>query len=356
MIRAQPPILRRRARTNLPFPPDLRAFPTLRRPRERGSTAARLRLAFCGATASRYPWERRREAGIATFNEMFDGDRVRPAYERLLNWVQTTSPEVLAQKKQEAEALFRRIGITFAVYGEGGDTERLIPFDMMPRVFTEAEWRRLEKGVKQRARALNRFLHDVYHRAEIVRAGVVPGDLVFRNEAYEPAVVGIDPAGRGLQPHRRHRPRAHRAGRVLRARGQLPHPFGRQLHAREPRDHDADVPRALPGEPHRAGRRLSRTPAPHARERRPAQGRGRSGLRDPVAGRVQQRLLRALVPRRPDGHRARRGAGPLRAGRFRLHAHHRGAEARRRHLSPDRRQLPRSAVLPPRLDARGARA
>ena len=133
------------------------------------------------------------EAGIGTFNEMFDGEKVRPAYARLLDWVKSTSPEVLAHKKSEAEALFRRIGITFAVYGEGGDTERLIPFDMMPRVFTEFEWRRLEKGVKQRARALNAFLYDVYHRAEIVRAGVVPGDLVFRNEAYERAVVGIDP-------------------------------------------------------------------------------------------------------------------------------------------------------------------
>ncbi len=134
--------------------------------------------------------------GIGAFNEMFDGKSVRPAYRQLVDWVEATSPETLTQKKQEAEALFRRIGITFAVYGEGGDTERLIPFDMMPRVFTEAEWRRLERGVKQRARALNAFLWDVYHRAEIVRAGVVPADLVFRNEAYEPAVVGIDPPGR----------------------------------------------------------------------------------------------------------------------------------------------------------------
>src|SRR4051794_6663155 len=85
-----------------------------------------------------------KEAGISTFNEMFDGKQVRQAYAQLVNWVDTTSPEVLAQKKEEAEALFRRIGITFAVYGEGGDTERLIPFDMMPRVFTEAEWRKLE--------------------------------------------------------------------------------------------------------------------------------------------------------------------------------------------------------------------
>ncbi len=130
---------------------------------------------------------------ISFFNEMLDGETPRQAYAPIMDWVRKTPPEVIAQKKQEAEALFRRIGITFAVYGEGGDTERLIPFDMMPRVFTEREWRRLERGVKQRARALNAFLYDVYHRAEIIRAGVIPGDLVYRNEAYEAAVVGIDP-------------------------------------------------------------------------------------------------------------------------------------------------------------------
>ncbi|MBP7000676.1 circularly permuted type 2 ATP-grasp protein [Amaricoccus sp.] len=124
---------------------------------------------------------------------MYDGEVLREAYGPVDAWVQRTPPEVIAQKKQEAEALFRRIGITFAVYGEGGDVERLIPFDMMPRVFTEREWRKLERGVKQRARALNAFLYDVYHRAEIIRAGVIPADLVYRNEAYEPAVVGIDP-------------------------------------------------------------------------------------------------------------------------------------------------------------------
>ena len=130
---------------------------------------------------------------ITFFNEMYDGETVRPAYQAVQDWVRKTPPDSIAQKKQEAEALFRRIGITFAVYGEGGDVERLIPFDMMPRVFTEREWRKLERGVKQRARALNAFLYDVYHRAEIIRAGVVPADLVYHNEAYEAAVVGIDP-------------------------------------------------------------------------------------------------------------------------------------------------------------------
>jgi uncharacterized circularly permuted ATP-grasp superfamily protein len=124
---------------------------------------------------------------------MYDGEALRAAYGPVMDWVRKTPAEVIAQKKHEAEALFRRIGITFAVYGEGGDTERLIPFDMMPRVFTEREWRKLERGVKQRARALNAFLYDVYHRGEIIRAGVIPGDLVWRNEAYEAAVVGIDP-------------------------------------------------------------------------------------------------------------------------------------------------------------------
>jgi uncharacterized circularly permuted ATP-grasp superfamily protein len=134
------------------------------------------------------------------FNEMYDGDAVRPAYRRLTDWVKNTPPETIAQKKEEAEALFRRIGITFAVYGEGGDTERLIPFDIMPRIFTDAEWRKLERGVKQRARALNAFLFDVYHRAEIIRAGLVPARLVYQNDAYEAAVVGFDPPG-GVYSH-----------------------------------------------------------------------------------------------------------------------------------------------------------
>lgn len=130
---------------------------------------------------------------MTAFNELYDGERVRQAYEPIMDWVNQMSGDLLVQKRREIEALFRRIGITFAVYGEGGDTERLIPFDMMPRVFTETEWRRLERGVKQRARALNAFLLDVYHRGEIIRAGRIPAQLVYRNAAYEPAVAGFRP-------------------------------------------------------------------------------------------------------------------------------------------------------------------
>jgi uncharacterized circularly permuted ATP-grasp superfamily protein len=130
------------------------------------------------------------------FNEMKMNDQVREPYRALVDWMDATGPDVLAQKRLEAETLFRKIGITFAVYGEGGDPERLIPFDLIPRIFTAAEWRKLERGVKQRARALNTFLYDVYHNAEIIRAGIVPADLVYRNAAFEPAVIGIDPPRR----------------------------------------------------------------------------------------------------------------------------------------------------------------
>ena len=134
------------------------------------------------------------------FNEMFEGDSVRAPYARLQGWTEAMPAEFRAMKQAEAEALFRRIGITFAVYGEGGDPDRLIPFDMFPRVFTQAEWRRLERGIKQRARALNAFLLDVYGRGEIIRAGRLPARLVYQNAAYERAVAGFVPP-RGVYSH-----------------------------------------------------------------------------------------------------------------------------------------------------------
>ena len=136
----------------------------------------------------------------STFNELYLGDDVRQPYAGLDGWMRGMSAELKTQKQAEAEALFRRIGITFAVYGEGGDPDRLIPFDMFPRVFAAAEWARLERGIKQRARALNGFLVDVYGRGEIVRAGHIPGRLVYQNAAYERAVVGFVPP-KGVYSH-----------------------------------------------------------------------------------------------------------------------------------------------------------
>jgi uncharacterized circularly permuted ATP-grasp superfamily protein len=135
-----------------------------------------------------------------SFNEMYLENAVRPPYAQLEAWMRTMPAELRIQKQAEAEALFRRIGITFAVYGEGGDPDRLIPFDMFPRVFTHNEWARLERGIKQRARALNAFLVDVYGRGEIIRAGRIPANLVYQNAAYERAVVGFVPP-KGVYSH-----------------------------------------------------------------------------------------------------------------------------------------------------------
>jgi uncharacterized circularly permuted ATP-grasp superfamily protein len=131
------------------------------------------------------------------YNEMFaDDGSVRAPYAKVAAWINGTGVDLLKLRQSEAEAIFRKIGITFAVYGEGGDPERLIPFDLIPRVFGAGEWRRLERGIKQRSRALNAFLYDVYHRGEILRAGIIPEDLVYRNEAFLPEMIGIDPPGR----------------------------------------------------------------------------------------------------------------------------------------------------------------
>ncbi len=128
---------------------------------------------------------------VAAFDEMTRADGgVRPAYGELSRWLDEVPPDVLDYRRREAELLFRRIGITFAVYGEADATERLIPFDVIPRIMAAAEWRLLEKGLIQRVNALNAFIKDIYGAREILRAGVVPDDLVFRNPAFRPEMSG----------------------------------------------------------------------------------------------------------------------------------------------------------------------
>ena len=125
------------------------------------------------------------------FDEMKGSDgQVRPAYAELASWLGAVRPDELDYRRREAELLFRRIGITFAVYGEAGAQERLIPFDVIPRVLSAGEWDTLRRGLEQRVRALNHFLHDVYGRREILRAGIVPEDLVFQNPVFRPEMNG----------------------------------------------------------------------------------------------------------------------------------------------------------------------
>ena len=127
----------------------------------------------------------------AAFDEMKGHNGgVRPAYSELARWLAELPSDVLDYRRREAELIFRRIGITFAVYGEADAQERLIPFDVIPRIMAANEWRLLEKGLTQRVNALNAFIKDIYGAREVLHAGVVPDDLVFRNPAFRPEMNG----------------------------------------------------------------------------------------------------------------------------------------------------------------------
>jgi uncharacterized circularly permuted ATP-grasp superfamily protein len=137
----------------------------------------------------------------AVFDEMNGSDgELRRGYETLAQWIDATPVDVLATRKAEAELFFRRIGITFNVYGDAQGTERLIPFDIIPRILTSAEWQLLSEGLEQRVRALNAFIGDVYGQREIMRAGIIPEELVFENPAFQPEMTRISPPG-GVYVH-----------------------------------------------------------------------------------------------------------------------------------------------------------
>ncbi len=127
------------------------------------------------------------------YNEMYAADgAVRPHYAQFAAWLKHTPMERIARKRSEADMLFHRVGITFAVYGEEAGKERLIPFDVIPRIIPAAEWRALADGLRQRVRALNAFVRDIYHDQDIVRAGRIPPEQIFRNAQYRPEMQGVD--------------------------------------------------------------------------------------------------------------------------------------------------------------------
>jgi uncharacterized circularly permuted ATP-grasp superfamily protein len=135
------------------------------------------------------------------FDEMLlTGDGVRAPYQDYQKWFSNEDPARLIKKSKEAEAFFRRTGITFNVYGEEAAQERLIPFDLIPRIISNREWMKLSKGIEQRVRAINMFLHDVYNRQEILRAGVIPIELIAKNVAFLPQMMGFTPPG-GVYTH-----------------------------------------------------------------------------------------------------------------------------------------------------------
>ena len=140
-------------------------------------------------------------AGGTRFDEMLTEDgTVRPASADFRKWYDAQDKAWLKRQDAEAERFFRRIGITFNVYGDDAAEERLIPFDMIPRIITAREWRKLTRGIEQRVRALNAFLQDLYHRQEIVRSGRLPVSALRDNEAFLPQMIGFTPPG-GVYTH-----------------------------------------------------------------------------------------------------------------------------------------------------------
>jgi uncharacterized circularly permuted ATP-grasp superfamily protein len=126
------------------------------------------------------------------FDEMTETDgQIRPVYAGLKGWLGELPPDVLEHRRREADVLFRRLGITFAVYGDADSTERLIPFDVLPRILSSDEWARLRLGLEQRVKALNLYIKDVYGRREALKAGIVPEDLVFQNPVFRPEMNGL---------------------------------------------------------------------------------------------------------------------------------------------------------------------
>jgi uncharacterized circularly permuted ATP-grasp superfamily protein len=127
------------------------------------------------------------------YDEMYDASgAVRPHYQAFARWLADTPEELLAQRRREADLLFHRAGITFTLYGDDQGTERLIPFDIIPRSIPASEWRIVERGCIQRVQALNMFLADLYHDQRIIKAGIVPAEQVLANEGYQIAMQGLN--------------------------------------------------------------------------------------------------------------------------------------------------------------------
>jgi uncharacterized circularly permuted ATP-grasp superfamily protein len=138
---------------------------------------------------------------VAAFDEMHPEETgLRKPYSAYDRWFQAQDPARLTEKMRDAERVFRKTGITFAVYGEEEAAERLIPFDIVPRIISGSEWRRLTQGIEQRVQALNAFLDDIYHRQEILRSGRVPKELIASNEAFLPEMIGVRPP-KGVYTH-----------------------------------------------------------------------------------------------------------------------------------------------------------
>lgn len=146
--------------------------------------------------SKRSPGAGPREEPLTNFSEMYgSGGEVRPPYRAFAEWIGTIPVDELERRHAAAELAFRRLGITFAVYGDADAEEKIIPFDVLPRILAREEFAQLEAGIVQRVEALNAFLADIYGKREILKAGVLPEDLILANPQYRPEMTRIKPPG-----------------------------------------------------------------------------------------------------------------------------------------------------------------
>ena len=291
------------------------------------------------------------------YDEMFTARRLCPLRRAAAQRADRVAADGELQRRQKAaERLLLQIGITFNVYGDDAGTEKIFPFDIVPRIVEAAEWDWIERGLKQRIHALNLFIDDIYHEQKIVRDDVVPEHLICSASSFREAVRRAQAAAGHLVPHHRHRPGARQRRPVLRAGRQPALSLRRVVRAARTASDEADVPAGVRGVARPARGRLSQPPARHA-----AIALAPTACESPTvaradAGHLQLGLLRALFLAQQMGVELVEGRDLVVDGRLRLHAHHQGLRAGRCDLSPHRRRLPRPAGVPRRLDAGRARA
>jgi len=127
------------------------------------------------------------------YDEMFEApDTVRPHYKKLLERFQEMTTEDFERKRQLASTTLLQQGVTFTVYSDNQGTERIMPFDLVPRIIPGKEWEFVERGLTQRIIALNMFLHDIYHDQRIIKEGIIPSELVNSAKHFRPEFMGFD--------------------------------------------------------------------------------------------------------------------------------------------------------------------
>lgn len=126
------------------------------------------------------------------WDEMFDPPGIRPAYKNFVSAIEDLSSNEMSHKDELAKKLFMSQGITFTVYNSGEGIEKIFPFDIIPRIIRADEWTHIEAGIKQRLKALNIFLKDIYHQQFIIKDGIIPGKLIYSCPNFLRQMVGVN--------------------------------------------------------------------------------------------------------------------------------------------------------------------